>query len=361
MSIITEKSLGFSCRKKEPAGQSGRKKIRPLLRGLPLAGASAYIKLAGTGVLLVLCVFLFVFCRTTPLGDLEEGSEGNVMLETAESDASSASPSAALTTEKAPIKVLPDNLKTIKNLKYTGESLQGVFWRERDFDKRVYLTFDDGPNLDPIEGPEGMTTVCDSILDTLAERNLKASFFINGKNLEYSSPEEKADLNRLMMRIIDEGHLIGNHSYHHYNLAQGIFADGNNDEELIAGEFIMTQNALDDVLGFEYPMVLTRPPYAEPGRTEDLDNWLRSVGYYHISLQFDSYDYAYKEGGRWNREALLVRMAGLLEEQPSGGVVLLHELASTAAFLPEMIDRVILPRDLRVENLDHLLVSRYGN
>lgn len=62
--------------------------------------------------------------------------------------------------------------------------------------KKVYLTFDDGPSLNTTE-----------ILDILAEYDVKATFFVVGRE-----EEEYLDLYK---RIVDEGHTIGIHSYSH--------------------------------------------------------------------------------------------------------------------------------------------------
>jgi peptidoglycan/xylan/chitin deacetylase (PgdA/CDA1 family) len=62
-------------------------------------------------------------------------------------------------------------------------------------EKKVYLTFDDGPN-------DVATT---KVLDVLKKYNIKATFFVIGKNVE-REPE-------LARRIVNEGHLIENHSY----------------------------------------------------------------------------------------------------------------------------------------------------
>ena len=64
---------------------------------------------------------------------------------------------------------------------------------------RVYLTFDDGPSPST-----------DDILDVLAEYDVKATFFVTGKEGEYYE--------KLYKRIADEGHTLGMHSYSHkYN------------------------------------------------------------------------------------------------------------------------------------------------
>ncbi len=66
--------------------------------------------------------------------------------------------------------------------------------------KTMYLTFDDGPS------PENTNAV----LDALKEHNIKATFFLVGKNVE-RHPE-------VAKRIVAEGHTIGIHCYSHdYN------------------------------------------------------------------------------------------------------------------------------------------------
>ena len=67
-------------------------------------------------------------------------------------------------------------------------------------EKSIALTFDDGPHP--------LFTV--SILKSLAEYNIKATFFITGKDAEEHS--------ELVQKIIHEGHEIGNHSFSHKSL-----------------------------------------------------------------------------------------------------------------------------------------------
>lgn len=69
--------------------------------------------------------------------------------------------------------------------------------KAQEDNKVVYLTFDDGP-------PRLITN---KILDVLKEHNVKATFFIVGK--EIPSRED------IVMRIYDEGHSIGIHTYSH--------------------------------------------------------------------------------------------------------------------------------------------------
>jgi peptidoglycan/xylan/chitin deacetylase (PgdA/CDA1 family) len=75
----------------------------------------------------------------------------------------------------------------------------GCVCRKEEVSKTIYLTFDDGPT-------EGITN---EVLKTLAAYNAKASFFCIGKKI--------IEQPGLFHRIIDEGHTVGNHTFHHYN------------------------------------------------------------------------------------------------------------------------------------------------
>ena len=72
-------------------------------------------------------------------------------------------------------------------------------WKIPTSDQSIYLTFDDGPH--PV--------ITAFVLDELKKYSAKATFFCIGKNVELF-PE-------MFKRIIDEGHAIGNHTYHHVN------------------------------------------------------------------------------------------------------------------------------------------------
>ena len=74
-----------------------------------------------------------------------------------------------------------------------------VVWRVHTKEKKVFLTFDDGPN------PE----VTPFVLSMLKSFNAKATFFCVGANIE-KHPE-------VFQQLMAEGHSIGNHTYHHLN------------------------------------------------------------------------------------------------------------------------------------------------
>jgi peptidoglycan/xylan/chitin deacetylase (PgdA/CDA1 family) len=70
-------------------------------------------------------------------------------------------------------------------------------WRKDASEKTLYLTFDDGPVYGPTE----------FVLDTLASYKIQATFFCIGDNVRKHPA--------VYDRIRNEGHAIGNHTYHH--------------------------------------------------------------------------------------------------------------------------------------------------
>ncbi|HZI41194.1 MAG TPA: glycosyltransferase, partial [Gemmatimonadaceae bacterium] len=133
----------------------------------------------------------------------------------------------------------------------------------------VALTFDDGPDPD-WTGP---------ILDTLASRGVKATFFVIGQNADAHVP--------LLRRIYRDGHEIGNHTYSHPNL--GLTGRKRTEVELDANERLI-EAMLDR------RTALFRPPYfgdAEPTtRNELVPVWLATErNYITVGLHVDSEDW----------------------------------------------------------------------
>lgn len=109
-----------------------------------------------------------------------------------------------------------------------------VFSEVKTSKKVVALTFDDGPN----------SPYTEQILDVLKDNHVPASFFLVGQNVE-KYPD-------LVKRIADEGHQIGNHTYHHVDLLK---ADG----KVIADEVDRTNKAIIAASGVTPHIV--RPPH----------------------------------------------------------------------------------------------------
>lgn len=93
-----------------------------------------------------------------------------------------------------------------------GLNKNSLSFADAENGKEIYLTFDDGPS----------DRVTPKILDILKEENVKATFFIIGKNAERRK--------NLLKREFDEGHTIGVHSYSHkykeiYSSTQSLLKD----------------------------------------------------------------------------------------------------------------------------------------
>lgn len=109
----------------------------------------------------------------------------------------------------------------------------------------VALTFDDGPDADSTP----------RLLDGLKERGVQATFFVIGANIE------KDGNDTLIKRMHKEGHLIGNHTYHHVDLS-GL------SHEAAHRELEMTDERIREITG-EEPYFI-RPPFgAFPDDMED--------------------------------------------------------------------------------------------
>lgn len=126
-------------------------------------------------------------------------------------------------------------------LKYVGDDMARTHRlsntetkKEEDDRKKVALTFDDGPN-------SKWTSI---LLDGLKERDTKATFFLIG-----SSAEENPEI---VKKIYEEGHLIGNHTYHHVSLKEGT-------QEEAEEEIAMTDQVIYKITGEHTAYV--RPPF----------------------------------------------------------------------------------------------------
>ncbi len=109
----------------------------------------------------------------------------------------------------------------------------GRAFQEED-SKKIALTFDDGPH----------PYYTEQLLKGLKERDAKATFFITGQNVE-AYPE-------IVLEIYKDGHLIGNHTYHHTQLTSG-------NVESFKSEIIKTNEVIKEVTGED--TIYVRPPY----------------------------------------------------------------------------------------------------
>lgn len=101
---------------------------------------------------------------------------------------------------------------------------------------KIAITFDDGPS----------TVYTPRLLDGLKERGVPATFFLIGQNIE------KEGASQIVKRMYQEGHLIGNHTYHHVEITKV-----GNDEAY--KEIMMTNEVIQNITGKEVEFM--RPPF----------------------------------------------------------------------------------------------------
>lgn len=153
--------------------------------------------------------------------------------------------------------------------------------------RRVALTFDDGPD----------TTYTPAILDLLAKYGVKATFFLRGDRI----PGREW----VVQRIINEGHVIGNHTQTHANLRK-LSVARIQEEVLRTEELIAAQTGLRPLL--------VRPPYGE--MSESGLDWLAGAGYVMTNWSVDS--------GDWRAENADQILINTLPDLNPGSVILLH-------------------------------------
>ena len=121
----------------------------------------------------------------------------------------------------------------IRNTVETTEEAHVII--EEKYEKpKIAITFDDGPH--PVHTQK--------LLEGLKKRNVKASFFVIG-NLAEANP-------KLIQQEKEDGHLIGNHTYHHVDI--GKLAD-----EKAVEEIQKTSEVIRKITGNEVDFV--RPPF----------------------------------------------------------------------------------------------------
>lgn len=202
------------------------------------------------------------------------------------------------------------------------------------FDGRIALTFDDGP--DPTTTP--------TILDVLRQYGLKATFFVIGARVE-QHPE-------LVERIVSEGHTLGNHTYNHRDMSKLA-------PELALEELQDTQAAIDQALGYHYPVTLYRPPCGAPYITETdklptFQKFMQAQKMYPVMWTIDSRDWALE--GQPD-----IVFDNVLQGTPGeGGVILLHDTQTqTAEALPRILDYYTAAA-FNLTGVRDLLAEKYG-
>ena len=165
--------------------------------------------------------------------------------------------------------------------------------------KVVALTFDDGP--------DGNTTP--QALDILAKYKIKATFFVQGKNI--------AGNEAILKRMQSEGHEVGNHSWNHPILTKLSLEDAKK-------QLTDTEDAITKVLGKSSKLM--RPPYG--AISDDIRN---SLDLSFIMWDVDSLDWKSK-----NEAAILTEIQ---HQTSDGAIILMHDIHQPSVnSLPKVIE-----------------------
>ena len=191
-------------------------------------------------------------------------------------------------------------------------------------EKVIYLTFDNGYE-------NGFT---ESILDTLKAENVPATFFLTGHYLTSATP--------LVKRMIEDGHIIGNHSYGHPNMAKL-------SDEQILKEWELFDNKLKELtkVGRTY---YARPPegiYNERVLKVGIEN-----NYRHIFWSI-----AFKDWDRNSTQPASYAYDALMKQLHPGAIILMHTVARhNAEALPQFI-KDAKEKGYTFASLDDLVMS----
>jgi peptidoglycan/xylan/chitin deacetylase (PgdA/CDA1 family) len=174
-----------------------------------------------------------------------------------------------------------------------------LVWRKETLDKEIWLTFDDGPN------PE----VTPWILSVLKKENVKATFFLVGRQIE-EFPE-------LVGSIIKGGHTIANHSYSHKN-----------------GWLTNKETYLEDIENCQALMPnnkLFRPPYGKITKAQIT----ALKGRYKIIL-WDVLSYDFKQ----NTSSKKVQ-ENIIQNTTSGSIIVMHNNLMSFKNLEPILEKTI--------------------
>lgn len=160
-----------------------------------------------------------------------------------------------------------------------------------DQQKRVALTFDDGPH----------PNVTPQILALLKKYNAKATFFMLGSRVAYY-PD-------IAVQVYESGNEVGNHTFNHPVLTKL-------SKEQILSEYTMTENAIKNAIGV--PSTLFRPPY---GATNELVK--TSISGTQITWTIDTEDWKYRSAAKL--------LPSIKNAMHNNAIILMHDIHQSTA------------------------------
>lgn len=192
-----------------------------------------------------------------------------------------------------------------------------------DGEKIVFLTFDDGTS----------TTVTPKVLKVLDDYDVKATFFLMGKNIEDGGDSAK----ELVKEEFNSGHAIANHSYsHEYSV---LYPGRSLNLESFANDFDKNVHTLKSILGEDFSTRVIRCPggYMSWKGMSELDGYLDEHDMTYIDWNALSGD---AEGRKKNADELAQNAIDTSKGKDIV-VLLMHDTygkEETAKSLPKIIE-----------------------
>ena len=178
------------------------------------------------------------------------------------------------------------------------------------------LTFDDGPSAE----------YTPRLLDGLKERNIKASFFLLGRNIPGNE--------EIVERMQEEGHLIGNHTYNHVQLSAISEAEARE-------EILKTNNIIYEITG-NYPQYM-RPPFGSWKK-----NLVLCVEMIPVFWNIDTMD--------WKSQDVSSILNIVFAEAEDGAIILMHDEYETSVEAALQIADHLMKEGYEFVTADRLIV-----
>lgn len=193
---------------------------------------------------------------------------------------------------------------------------------EQEAAHKVYLTFDDGPSK-----------YTEDILDILDAYDVKATFFVLGKESDYSI--------RMLQEIAKRGHTIGMHSYSHR------YAEIYSSVEDFSADFYQIYSYILDNTGIQ--SVYYRFPGGSSNTISDIDMQVFADFLAEQEVEFYDWNVSSGDGGRVLLDVdTLVRNSTESISRHGTSIILMHDAASrptTVEALPQIIENILAMED----------------
>lgn len=197
-------------------------------------------------------------------------------------------------------------------------------------DKKLALTFDDGPS----------SSITEQILNILERNNVPGTFFLIGQNIVNNKD--------LVNKIFQAGNEIGNHSFTH---TRGV----HNSQKRMLWELNSTNKLIEDFTG--HSSILYRPPFlldigSSPSNAYDEEqkpsyDWAENLGYLVIGSDIDPKDWRAK-----SPEDITTLLSKRINR---GHIILLHDGDGEESYLIDSLDSII--KDYKSQGYEFVKLS----